>query len=116
MKLFAGNSNRVLADSVARYLNTQIGMASVRRFADQEIFVEIQENVRGEDVFVLQSTSYPANDHLMELLIMIDAFRASPRSFPISAMRGRTAAPPAARRSRPSWSPTSSPRPAPTVC
>jgi ribose-phosphate pyrophosphokinase len=77
MKLFAGNSNRVLADSVARYLNTQIGMASVRRFADQEIFVEIQENVRGEDVFVLQSTSYPANDHLMELLIMIDAFRRS---------------------------------------
>jgi ribose-phosphate pyrophosphokinase len=77
MKLFAGNSNRVLADAVARYLNTQIGMASVRRFADQEIFVEIQENVRGEDVFVLQSTSYPANDHLMELLIMIDAFRRS---------------------------------------
>jgi len=77
MKLFAGNSNRVLADAVARYLNVQIGLASVRRFADQEIFVEIQENVRGEDVFVLQSTSYPANDHLMELLIMIDAFRRS---------------------------------------
>ncbi len=77
MKLFAGNSNRVLTDAVARYLNIQIGMASVRRFADQEIFVEIQENVRGEDVFVLQSTSYPANDHLMELLIMIDAFRRS---------------------------------------
>jgi ribose-phosphate pyrophosphokinase len=77
MKLFAGNSNRVLAEAVARYLNIQIGRASVRRFADQEIFVEIQENVRGEDVFVLQSTSYPANDHLMELLIMIDAFRRS---------------------------------------
>lgn len=77
MKLFAGNSNRVLADAVARYLNVQTGMASVRRFADQEIFVEIQENVRGEDVFVLQSTSYPANDHMMELLIMIDAFRRS---------------------------------------
>jgi ribose-phosphate pyrophosphokinase len=77
MKLFAGNSNRVLTEAVARYLNIQIGRASVRRFADQEIFVEIQENVRGEDVFVLQSTSYPAIDHLMELLIMIDAFRRS---------------------------------------
>src|ERR1700741_1561513 len=77
MKLFAGNSNRVLAEAVARYLNIPLGRASVRRFADQEIFVEIQENVRGEDVFVLQSTSYPANDHLMELLIMIDAFRRS---------------------------------------
>ena len=80
MKLFAGNSNRVLAEAVARYLNIQLGRATVRRFADQEIFVEIQENVRGEDVFVLQSTSYPANDHLMELLIMIDALkRASAR-------------------------------------
>jgi ribose-phosphate pyrophosphokinase len=77
MKLFAGNSNRVLAEAVARYLNIPLGRALVRRFADQEIFVEIQENVRGEDVFVLQSTSYPANDHLMELLIMIDAFRRS---------------------------------------
>jgi len=77
MKLFAGNSSRALADSVARYLNLPLGKATVRRFADQEIFVEIQENVRGQDVFVLQSTSYPANDHLMELLIMIDAFRRS---------------------------------------
>ncbi len=77
MKLFAGNSNRVLAEAVARYLNIPLGKASVRRFADQEIFVEIQENVRGKDVFVLQSTSYPANDHLMELLIMMDAFRRS---------------------------------------
>ncbi|MCT7374804.1 ribose-phosphate pyrophosphokinase [Chelativorans salis] len=77
MKLFAGNSNRVLAEAVARYLNISLGKATVRRFADQEIFVEVQENVRGEDVFVLQSTSYPANDHLMELLIMIDAFRRS---------------------------------------
>ncbi|WP_309083228.1 ribose-phosphate pyrophosphokinase [Chelativorans sp.] len=77
MKLFAGNSNRVLAEAVSRYLNISLGKAMVRRFADQEIFVEIQENVRGEDVFVLQSTSYPANDHLMELLIMIDAFRRS---------------------------------------
>ncbi|MCI5074353.1 ribose-phosphate pyrophosphokinase [Oricola sp.] len=77
MKLFAGNSNRQLAESVAKYLGTGVGRASVRRFADEEIFVEIQENVRGEDVFILQSTAYPANDHLMELLIMIDAFRRS---------------------------------------
>jgi len=77
MKLFAGNSNRGLAEAVARYLNVPLGKASVRRFADQEIFVEIQENVRGEDVFVLQSTSFPANDHLMELLIMMDAFMRS---------------------------------------
>ncbi|MFK4823629.1 ribose-phosphate pyrophosphokinase [Paenochrobactrum sp. BZR 588] len=77
MKLFAGNSNQVLAESVANYLNIPLGKAVVKRFADQEIFVEIQENVRGEDVFVLQSTSYPTNDHLMELLIMIDAFRRS---------------------------------------
>ncbi|WP_164225857.1 ribose-phosphate pyrophosphokinase-like domain-containing protein, partial [Stenotrophomonas maltophilia] len=70
-------SNRVLAESVAKYLNIPLGKASVRRFADEEIFVEIQENVRGEDVFVMQSTSFPANDHLMELLIMIDAFRRS---------------------------------------
>ncbi len=77
MKIFAGNSNRVLAEQVAKYLNVPLGKASVRRFADQEIFLEIQENVRGEDVFVLQSTSYPVNDHLMEMLIMIDALRRS---------------------------------------
>jgi ribose-phosphate pyrophosphokinase len=80
MKLFAGNSNRVLAEHIAKYLNIPLGKANVRRFADQEIFVEILENVRGEDCFILQSTSYPANDHLMELLIMIDALlRASAR-------------------------------------
>ncbi|WP_117193682.1 ribose-phosphate pyrophosphokinase [Rhizobium terrae] len=75
MKVFAGNSNRHLADAICRYINVPVGKASVRRFADQEIFVEIQENVRGEDIFVIQSTSFPTNDHLMELLIMIDAFR-----------------------------------------
>ncbi|MCR9135793.1 MAG: ribose-phosphate pyrophosphokinase [Alphaproteobacteria bacterium] len=75
MKLFAGNSNRVLAESICNYLNIPLGNAIVRRFADQEIFVEIKENVRGEDVFIIQSTSFPANDHLMELLIMIDAAR-----------------------------------------
>lgn len=77
MKLFSGNSNLELAESVADYLHIPIGKADVRRFADQEIFVEIQENVRGEDVFVMQSTAFPANDHLMELLIMCDAMRRS---------------------------------------
>ena len=75
MKLFAGNSNETLAKQVTEYLDIPLGKANVRRFADQEIFVEILENVRGEDCFVLQSTSFPANDHLMELLIMIDALR-----------------------------------------
>ncbi|MEO4041272.1 ribose-phosphate pyrophosphokinase [Hoeflea sp. CAU 1731] len=75
MKVFAGNSNRILAESICNYLNIPVGNATVRRFADQEIFVEIKENVRGEDVFIIQSTSYPANDHLMELLIMTDAAR-----------------------------------------
>ena len=75
MKLLAGNSNPPLARSIADYLELPLTEASVRRFADEEIFVEILENVRGEDVFVLQSTSYPANDNLMELLIMIDALR-----------------------------------------
>ncbi|MCG6857805.1 MAG: ribose-phosphate pyrophosphokinase [Salaquimonas sp.] len=75
MKLFAGNSNRVLAEQITKYLDIPLGRANVRRFADQEIFVEILENVRGEDCFILQSTSYPANDHLMELLIMTDALK-----------------------------------------
>ncbi len=77
MKIVACNSNRPLAEAVARELGLSLTRASVRRFADNEIFVEIQENVRGEDVFVIQSTSYPANDHLMELLIMLDALRRS---------------------------------------
>src|SRR4028119_2165461 len=75
MKLMAGNSNLPLVKSIASYLELPITRASVRRFADEEIFVEINENVRGEDVFVVQSTSYPANDNLMELLICIDALR-----------------------------------------
>jgi ribose-phosphate pyrophosphokinase len=75
IKLVAGNSNPILAEAIGRYLNTPLTKAVVRRFADMEIFVEIQENVRGADVFVIQSTSYPANDHLMELLIIIDALR-----------------------------------------
>jgi ribose-phosphate pyrophosphokinase len=75
MKLLAGNSNLPLARSISEYLEIPLTDASVRRFADEEVFVEINENVRGEDVFVIQSTSYPANDNLMELLICIDALR-----------------------------------------
>src|SRR6478609_7666538 len=75
IKLVAGNSNPTLAEGIGAYIGTPLTKAVVRRFADMEIFVEIQENVRGADVFVIQSTSYPANDHLMELLIIIDALR-----------------------------------------
>ncbi|MCK8786977.1 ribose-phosphate pyrophosphokinase [Roseomonas sp. NAR14] len=77
MKIVACNSNRPLAEAVAAALNLPLARASVRRFADMEIFVEIHENVRGEDMFVIQSTSYPANDNLMELLITLDALRRS---------------------------------------
>jgi ribose-phosphate pyrophosphokinase len=75
MKLLSGNSNLPLVRDIAAYLEMPITEASVRRFADEEIFVEIHENVRGQDVFVVQSTAYPANDNLMELLICIDALR-----------------------------------------
>jgi len=75
MKLMTGNANSVLATAIADYLEIGLTDASVRRFADEEVFVEIHENVRGEDVFVLQSTGYPTNDNLMELLICIDALR-----------------------------------------
>jgi ribose-phosphate pyrophosphokinase len=75
IKLVAGNSNPALANAIAEELGLALTKTVVRRFADMEIFVEIQENVRGSDVFILQSTSYPANDHLMELLIITDALR-----------------------------------------
>ncbi|MCR9220586.1 MAG: ribose-phosphate pyrophosphokinase [Alphaproteobacteria bacterium] len=75
MKILAGNSNRPLAEAISAYLNVPLTKASIRRFSDMEIFVEILENVRGEDVFVMQSTNFPANDNLMELLVMIDALR-----------------------------------------
>lgn len=75
MKIMAGNSNLPLAKAIADYLKLPLTNADVRRFADDEVFVEIHENVRGEDVFVVQSTSAPANDNLMELLICIDALR-----------------------------------------
>ena len=77
MKLVTGNSNRALAMAVADYLELPLTDCTVKRFADKEVYVEVHENVRGEDVFVLQSTSFPANDNLMELLILIDALRRS---------------------------------------
>ena len=77
MKILACNSNRPLAEAISNYLDLPLIKASVRRFSDMEVFVEILENVRGEDVFVIQSTSYPANDHLMELLVSLDALKRS---------------------------------------
>jgi ribose-phosphate pyrophosphokinase len=77
MKLLAGNSNRPLAEAIAASLNIPLTKATVRRFSDNEIFVEIHENVRGEDVFVVQSTSSPANDNMMELLVCLDALKRS---------------------------------------
>jgi len=79
MKLLSGTANRPLAEGIARYVDVPLTHASVRRFADNELFVEILENMRGQDVFVVQPTSFPANDHMMELLIWLDALkRASP--------------------------------------
>jgi len=75
MKLVTGNSNLKLANGISKYVGLDLSNCDVKRFADNEIFVEMKENVRGEDVFVIQSTSYPANDNLMELLIIIDALR-----------------------------------------
>ena len=75
MKILTGNSNRPLAEAISAYLNLPLTSASVRRFSDMEVFVEINENVRGQDVFVIQSTSYPANDNLMELLVTMDALK-----------------------------------------
>lgn len=77
MKLVSGNSNRALAKAIADYLELPLTDCTVKRFADNEVFVEVHENVRGEDVFVIQSTSYPANDNLMELLVIVDALRRS---------------------------------------
>lgn len=77
MKVFSGNSNLAFAQAVANYMDTSLSKCSVRRFADNEIFVEVQETVRGQDVFIIQPTSSPVNDHLMELLIMLDTFKRS---------------------------------------
>ena len=75
MKILACNSNINLAESISKTLNTRLVKADIKRFSDMEVFVEVQENVRGEDMFVIQSTSYPANDNLMELLVSLDALR-----------------------------------------
>lgn len=75
MRLISGNANRPLSEGIAEFLKLNLTDCLVRRFADEEVFVEVRENVRGEDVFVIQPTSYPANDHVMELLILIDALR-----------------------------------------
>jgi ribose-phosphate pyrophosphokinase len=75
MKIIACNSNLPLAQDISKYLKTPLTKASIRRFSDMEVFAEIHENIRGEDVFVIQSTSYPANDHVMELLVTIDALK-----------------------------------------
>ena len=75
MKIVACNSNRPLAEAITAYLQIPLTQASIRRFADMEIFVEIHENVRGQDTFIIQSTSYPANDNLMELLVTLDALK-----------------------------------------
>jgi len=77
MKLIAGNSNRPLAEAISAYLGVPLTEATIKRFSDMEVFVEIHENVRGQAVFVIQSTCYPANDNLMELLITIDCLRRS---------------------------------------
>jgi ribose-phosphate pyrophosphokinase len=77
MKILTGNSNRPLAEAISAYLNLPLVNASIRRFSDMEVFVEIQENVRGEDVFIVQPTSFPTNDNLMELLVILDALKRS---------------------------------------
>ena len=80
MKIISGNSNRPLSEAIAAYLDIPLTNAEIKRFADMEVFVEIKENVRGEDVFVIQSTSYPANDNVMELLVTLDALRRGSES------------------------------------
>jgi ribose-phosphate pyrophosphokinase len=77
MRIVSGNSNKILTNAVIEHLDLNLTKATIRRFADMEVFVEIQENIRGEDVFVIQSTSYPANDNLMELLLVLDALKRS---------------------------------------
>ncbi|HXG19072.1 MAG TPA: ribose-phosphate pyrophosphokinase-like domain-containing protein, partial [Methylomirabilota bacterium] len=80
IKIFAGNSNRPLAQEICQYLGVPLGAADIRRFSDGEIAVEITENVRGGDVFVIQSICSPGNDNLMELLLMLDAFKRASAS------------------------------------
>ena len=88
MKLVSGNSNRLLAENIAKYLETPLADCTVKKFSDKEIFIEMNENCRGEDVFIIQSTSFPANDNLMELLILIDIVHSrSPPPSPPPSLR-----------------------------
>lgn len=122
LMVFTGNANPKLAEAVVKHLNIPLGKALVGRFSDGEVQVEIQENVRGKHVFILQSTCAPTNDNLMELMVMVDALkRASARritaAIPISAMPARTAA--RVRRawpSRPRSWPTCWKSPASSAC
>jgi len=114
LMIFTGNANPKLAADVASHLHIPLGKATVGRFSDGEVMVEIMENVRGKDVFVLQSTCAPTNDHLMEVLVMVDALNVrrldvSPRRCLILAMRGRIA-----ECARPEW--RSAPRWSRTCC
>jgi len=89
MKLVAGNSNRPLAEAISSALQSPLTKGFVKRFADMEVFVEIEENVRGEDVYIVQNTAFPANDNLMELLITLDALRrASARTRAVTGASG----------------------------
>ena len=110
IKVFCGNSNPALAEEICSQLYTRLGEATVSQFADGECSISVGEAVRGKDVFIVQSTCNPVNDHLMELLVMTDAMRRA-----ISATPARTARPRAAIPSPPSWWRTSLPPPAPTA-
>lgn len=111
IKIFAGNSNRVLAQEICQHLNTKLGDSEVGKFADGECYASLYESVRGSDVFVIQSTCNPVNDNLMEMLVMIDALkRASAgrnhrRDSLFRAMPARTGRPRRETRFRQSWWP-----------
>lgn len=122
MKLFAGNATPELAQRIANRLYTSLGDAAVGRFSDGEVSVQINENVRGGDIFIIQSTCAPTNDNLMELVVMVDALRqlpqvVSPLLSPTLAMRARTVASvPLVYQSLRKWLQTSSPASVLTVC
>ena len=108
LMVFTGSANPRLAQAVAHQINIPLGKAQVSRFSDGEVYVQINENVRGEDVFVVQSTSYPANDNLMELLICIDALRRASAKritavLPYFGYARQDRSPGPVRPSRPSW-------------
>ena len=96
MKLVSGTNNLPLSKEISKYLKTKLTNSNIRRFADSEVYIEINENMRGSEVFVIQGTSYPANDNIMELLICIDALRRASEKilllyFLILDMQGKTA-------------------------